>query len=404
MSRTVFRDAHVPGFGSCDISVEERKIVSISHRETSVGGRPPASSTRLVDHEVDLGGRLVLPSLVEPHAHLDKAYLSDTTDNASGDLLGAIRALEAHRGSITVEDIADRAERAARRMASFGVSRIRTHVDTTLAGGLEPLSGVAEARRRCADVVDIEIAALVDWPLTGREGTSRMSLARDALAAGADVIGGCPHLDDDPVGAVHRLVDLALEYSVPLDLHADENLRPGSDDLGTLARRILDDGLKLTANASHCVSLSVKDHAVQRKIADDVAAAGVTVTVLPQTNLFLQARGADSAAPRGIAPVGLLRSAGVVVGAGGDNLQDPFNPLGTGDPLETAALCVWAAHVPVDAAFDLVSIDASACTGASVALEVGAPADFVAFRATSVRSAIAERPADRLVIRRGVVI
>lgn len=401
MSPTVFRDGHVAGIGVCDISVEGGRVLSVS--PVAPHGRH-APSTSGHEDIIDLAGRLVLPSLVEPHAHLDKAYLSDRISDTSGDLLGAIRALESHRESITVEDIASRAERAARRMASFGVGRIRTHVDTTLTGGLVPLLGVAEARRRCADVVDIEIAALLDWPLTGSEGSSRVYLARDAIAAGADVIGGCPHLDDDPIGAVHRLVDLALEMSVPLDLHADENLRPDSDDLGTLARRILDDGLTLRANASHCVSLSVKEHAVQRQIAEEVAAAGVTVTVLPQTNLFLQARDTTSATPRGVAPVELLRTAGVVVGAGGDNLQDPFNPLGTGDPLETAALCVWAAHVPVDSALDLVSVDASRCTGVSRGLRVGESADFVALRTTSVRSAIADRPADRLVIRRGVVI
>lgn len=400
MNDTILRDALLPDLGPCDISVERGRVAAISPHGTSSDEVSVSPTTTVVD----LDGRLVLASLVEAHAHLDKAYLSDRIDNVSGDLLGAIRALDTHRESITQEDIADRAERAARRMASFGVGKIRTHVDTTLAGGLAPLLGVAEARRRCADIIDIEIAVLLDWPLTGRQGSDRVSLARDAIAVGADVIGGCPHLDDDPVGAVHRLVDLALEFSVPLDLHADENLRPESNDLGTLARRILDDNLSIRANASHCVSLSAKDLSVQRRIADDVAAAGITVTVLPQTNLFLQARGIGTSTPRGVAPIGLLRSAGVVVGAGGDNLQDPFNPLGTGDPLETAALCVWAAHVSVDEALGMVSHDAAACTGSTVGVRVGTPADFVAVRATSVRSAIAERPADRLVIRRGVVI
>lgn len=402
MTRTVLRGGIVPGSGPCDIVIEMGTIVSIV--PTTADGTTSEPTEQGADHEVDLDGRLVLPGLVEPHAHLDKAYLSDAIDNETGDLIGAIRALESHRRSITVEDIATRAERAVRRMASFGVTRIRTHVDTTLAGGLAPLLGVVEARRRCADLVDIEIAALLDWPLTGREASARESLAREAIAAGADVIGGCPHLDDDPVAAVHRLVDIALDLAVPLDLHADENLRPDSDDLGVLARRILDDGLRLTANASHCVSLSAKEPSVQRRIADDVAAAGVTVTVLPQTNLFLQGRGLDSSSPRAIAPVEVLRTAGVVVGAGGDNLQDPFNPLGTGDPLETAALCVWAAHVPVDDAIDLVTVGASICTGRSHAIRVGESADLVALRTTSVRTAIAERSTDRLVIRRGVVI
>lgn len=400
MTAAVFRNASVPGRGLCDISVRDGRLVSVEPLGTRDAAVHAESSTKVVD----LDGRLVVPRFVEPHAHLDKAYLSEIIDNPSGDLTGAIEALERSRSSLTVDDIADRAERAARRMASFGVGKIRTHVDTTLDGGLVPLLGVIEARRRCADLVDIEIAALLGWHLTGRESADVLALARDALQAGADVIGGCPHLDDDPVGAVDALVDLALESNVSLDVHADENLRPDSNDLGRLARRILADGLSLKANASHCVSLSVKDQAEQTRIADEVAAAGVTVTVLPQTNLFLQSHGISVAPPRAIAPVALLRAAGVTVCAGGDNLQDPFNPLGNADPLETAALCVWAAHVRPEVALALVTNEAAHCVAARRSLDLGEVADFVAIRATSVREAIAERTSDRLIVRRGDVV
>ena len=45
-----------------------------------------------------------------------------------------------------------------------------------------------------------------------------------------------------------------------------------------------------------------------------------------------------------------LLEAGVVVAAGADNLQDPFNPIGRGCPFETAALMVLTAHLrPADA-------------------------------------------------------
>lgn len=394
---TRFANALVPGLGMCNITVVDGSISAIESATSPVVPDP--------EHAVvDLEGRLVVPGFVEPHAHLDKAYLSTRIDNDTGDLAGAIEAMERHRHTVTIDDIADRAERAARRMAAFGVTRIRTHVDTTLDGGLDPLMGLLEARSRCADVVDIEIAALMGWNLTGLGSRDVLALARDALAAGADVIGGCPHLDDDPTGAVDVLVNLALEHSVPLDLHADENLRVESDDLGALARRILRDGLSLRANASHCVSLSVKDPAVQRRIAEDVASAGVTVVVLPQTNLFLQSRQTTTSPPRGIAPVSILKAAGVTVGAGGDNLQDPFNPLGCGDPLENAALCVWAAHSSLNDALDLVSAEAAVCTGTTSVMSVGNRANFVALHATSVREALAERPADRVVVRAGVVV
>lgn len=393
VNRTVLTNATLTGLGAVSIVVNGGIIAEIASAEQIVIDPD--------DEVIDLHGRLVLPALVEPHAHLDKAFLSDRIDNPTGDLIGAISAMEANRSTINGADVADRAERAARLMAACGVTKIRSHVDTTLATGLEGVLGLIEAKRRCADVVDIEIAVLLDWPLTGLKGRDRFALARDALDAGADVIGGCPHLDQDPVGAVHALVDFALEHSVPLDLHADENLRPDSNDLGTLARRILDDGLTIRANASHCVSLCAKPISEQRRIAAEVAAAGVSVTSLPQTNLYLQARDLSTGPARGVAPLDILRDAGVVIAAGGDNLQDPFNPIGSGDPLETAALCVWVAHQNVQDAFDLVSRGSALSTGGMESMRVGTRADLFAIAATSVREAIAFRTPDRLVMRAG---
>src|SRR5690242_18988358 len=63
---------------------------------------------------IDLGGRLVVPAFVEPHAHLDKAFLSERILNPTGDLMGAIMAMRANRHLITLEDTIERAERAVR--------------------------------------------------------------------------------------------------------------------------------------------------------------------------------------------------------------------------------------------------------------------------------------------------
>ena len=102
--------------------------------------------------------------------------------------------------------------------------------------------------------------------------------------------------------------------------------------------------------ASHCVSLGMKPPDRQRAIAEAVAAAGIAVVALPATNLFLQGRDHQQAMPRGLTAVRGAAAAGVVVAAGADNLQDPFNPLGRGCPFETAGLMVWTAHLtPADA-------------------------------------------------------
>ena len=89
-----------------------------------------------------------------------------------------------------------------------------------------------------------------------------------------------------------------------------------------------------------------------------------------------------------------LRDAGVNVAAGADNLQDPFNPVGRGDPLETAGLMIMTTHVLPDDALHMV-------TGAArTAMGLAPRDDVVAIpRRAPCREAIAFGPADRVVVR-----
>jgi cytosine deaminase len=121
--------------------------------------------------------------------------------------------------------------------------------------------------------------------------------------------------------------------------------------------------------------------------------------------LFLQGRDHPTGTPRGLTAVHALLDAGVLVAAGGDNVQDPFNLVGRSDPLETAALMVMAGHVLPDDAYEMVSNSARRVLGlAPIRFEVGDPADFVAIDAPSIRAAIADAPADRAVFRAGRLV
>jgi cytosine deaminase len=241
--------------------------------------------------------------------------------------------------------------------------------------------------------------------LSGHGAPDRLALARDAIQAGIDVVGGCPHLDDEPRAAVETLLQMALDSGLPLDLHADENLRGDSCDLEHLADTMIANRVSHHVVASHCVSLSVRPEHEMRRIAEKVAEAGIIVVALPHTNLFLQGRESATLTPRAITPVKILRECGVVVAAGADNLQDPFNPLGRADPLETAGLMLMASHQSVDHAIAMVTTDAhEAISNAAKQVVVEARADFVALAATNVREAIAMGPPDRTVVYGGVVI
>jgi cytosine deaminase len=366
---------------------------------------PTNNSPVVCDQNVNLNGYVLSSSFVEPHAHLDKAFLADRISNPSGDLMGAIRGLEAVRTTITHKDLVERATRAVHLMSKNGVTSIRTHADTTISGGLSSIHALLEVKKNCAHFMDIQVAMLLEWPVTGLAGKEHQALARDAISAGIDVVGGCPHLDPDPRGAVDFLLNLAVESGLPLDLHADENMRPDSSDLEHLADMVLRANLSHQINASHCVALSSRSEADIDRIAAKVSEAGITVTALPQTNLFLQERGVSTKPARAITPIHRLHRAGVCVAGGADNLQDPFNLIGRADPLEIASLLMISAHVTADIAMQMISTDAHQAVHASRRdLTAGQSANFVALPATNLRESIAMGPPDRIVVYGGVVI
>lgn len=392
----LFTEAQLADGSVVDVAVTESLISWIGP-----SGHCPISTSKIFS----LLGHVVTNSFVEPHAHLDKAFLADRITNPSGDLMGAIRGLEAVRSTITHNDIVERAMRAVHLMSQNGVTSIRTHADTTISGGLSSVRALLEVKNKCSDFMDVQVAMLLEWPVTGVAGKEHQALARDAISAGIDVVGGCPHLDPDPQGAVEFLLNLAVEAGLPLDLHADENMRSDSSDLEHLADIAIRDNLSHQMNASHCVALSTKSEADIDRIAAKVSAAGITVTALPQTNLFLQERGISTNPARAITPIHRLQRAGVIVAAGADNLQDPFNLVGRGDPLEIASLLMVSAHVAAATAIQMVSSHAHHVVhGVASCLSVGEPATFVATLAANLRESIAMGPPDRIVVHGGVVL
>jgi len=400
MSTLILRHATV-GDTVVDVAITDGAITDVGHDLVAA-----ADAADAVD-VIDLTGHVLAPAAVEPHTHLDKAFLANVVPNPSGDLGGAIAAMREAYERFDVTDTARRAVAAITMFARNGATIIRTHVDVTEAGGLEPLRAVLEARDACRAVADVEIVALCGFPVLGPLGVDQRALLGEAMDMGADLVGGCPHLEQEATehgrrAVTEMLVGIAAERGVGLDLHTDETLDPEMLCVLDLVDAVAN-GFSGPVTASHCVSLSVQEHRRQREIADAVAGAGIGIVALPQTNLYLQGRATSQLVPRAITPIAILLQAGVAVAAGQDNVQDPFNPIGRADPLETASLLVAAAHVSPDVAYELVSDGGRQVLGRGrVAIEPGSPADLVAFRASSMREAIAMAPGDRRVFRHGI--
>ena len=401
MTSTLLQRART--FHTDETGVVTYSDVDVHVRDGCIAAVAPAGTTEFVsDAAEDLDGRLLLPAAVEPHAHLDKAFLAERIANPSGDLLGAISAMQSNRHLLSVDETVVRAERAARMMAANGFHAVRTHADTTVEHGMRSIEALVDVKRRVADVIDVEIVALCGGSVVGPAGADQRALLRDAMASGADLVGGVPHLEEAGTRpATEFLLQVATDVGAGVDLHTDETTDPSVLGLVDLAEMVAA-GFDRPVTASHCVSLGMQDSTRQAEIAAQVAEVGISVIALPHTNLFLQGRGA-APMPRGLTAVAALRSAGAVVAAGADNLQDPFNPVGRACPFETAGLMMMTAHLLPHEAWHAVSTAAAAATGAAaVAIGVGSPAHLVAVRAETVRETIAFGSSDRIVWRHGV--
>lgn len=395
---TVLANATLADGRSVDVHIADGVITAV----TAAGSQVP---TGAVLHRLE--GRLLLPAMTEPHAHLDKALVASTTPNETGDLYGAMVAMEEaiDSGWFTFDGLVSRASTALEMLIGSGVTLVRTHVNVGKGIGASYVEAIVAARAAYRGLIEVEIVALTHTPLSGAAGAGNRAALVQALTAGAEVVGACPHLDLDPLGCLEVVFDAATEAGVPLDLHTDETLDHDTLTLRDMARVVQQRGFAGRVAASHCVSLAMQPLKVQRSVAAEVAAARIAVIPQPQTNLYLQGRGLTNAVPRGLAPIDVLREAGVLVAAGGDNVQDPFNPIGRCDPLETAALLVLAGHQRPDVAYRMVSNDAREALGRKrVEMRVGDTADLVAMPVASEREAIASAHRDRMVFKSGRLV
>ncbi|MEJ6550456.1 amidohydrolase family protein [Corynebacterium sp. USCH3] len=356
---------------------------------------------------LDLRGYSVLPATADPHAHLDKSRSWDLVNPPVGDLPGAVDAWSSASARFSQDDILTRARGTALSMLAAGTTAVRSHVDVypdaAPGTGADPFRGIRAVhrlRRELEGMMTLQIVALIPASTPDALITD---LVAGALEAGADLVGGAPHLAADPLAQTDALVDAAEAHAVGCDLHIDEFTDlTRAQTIHRYAERVTGWPGSLDRAAGHCCRLSGMTAAELDTTAVELRAAHMPVIALPATNLYLQA--SDS---RGIAPLSILRRNGVRVAAGGDNIADPFNPTGRADALETAALLVTAAHQTPDQALDLVTSHARAVMGLPPGGPTpGARAELLCVRTagTSAASLIAAAPSDRVVISAGRLV
>lgn len=348
---------------------------------------------------VDATGWMLLPPLADVHAHLDKAFTWSAMGEPEGSLEDAVACWQEHGAALSGEQMYANARRQVVAALRAGVTAIRSHANYH--DGPDPLRGI-----RALVALRDEFAGLVDIQVVAMHASDRSdALVREGIALGVDLIGGAPHLAPDPRGELDRTIDLAEEAGLGVDIHTDETLNPDALGILDLARRTRDWPADRIRSAGHCVSLAMQPADRLAVILDAVAQAQVSIVTNPLTNLYLQGWQHPVAMPRGIPPLAAIRSAGIALAAGGDNVQDPFNPLGNADMVDVAAALVLAGHLRPRDAWHVASTGGREVMGLPPARAVaGDAADAVLVRASSAAEVIAERAVDRVVLRAGRVV
>ena len=371
----VLRNALIAGHpGLVDIAIRDGLIAEIGSRITC----------EAVEVE-DLEGAFAFPGFVDSHIHLDKACIMERCSICAGTLEEAVRETAKAKAGFSEDDVYKRASALVEKAIMHGTNRMRTFVEIDPRAGMRSFEAIKRVREDYAFAIDIQICAFAQEGLTQEPETEAM--LDDALGSGADLIGGCPYTDTDPTEHVRRIFALARKHDVDVDFHLDFSLDPARTDLPAVIEATRINGYAGRVTIGHVTNLSALDPSALCTIGKKIAEAGIALTVLPATDLFLMGRQYGSNVPRGIAPANALAALGVKTAIATNNVLNPFTPFGDASLARMANLYANVMQLSRDAdielVFDMVGAQAAAVTGYRHDLAVGQPADIVTLDAAN---------------------
>ena len=364
-----------------DIGIEDGRIKAIEAGLAAEG------------ETLDLGGRLLSPGFVETHIHLDKACIMDRCRSEKGDLAEAIDEVTKSKKEFSEEDVAARASRVLEKCVSHGTTHMRTHLEVDPGIGMRGFDGVFPLIEKWRWAIDIEICVFPQEGLLNNPGTDELMV--EALQRGASVIGAAPYTDSNPHGQIDRVFELAREFDVDIDMHLDfgEDTEQLDVDYVCDLTEVFDYGGRVTVG--HVTKLSTARPAHFKATAKRMTDAGVAVTVLPSTDLFLMGRNDEKSIKRGVTAAHKLLKDGVNCSLSTNNVLNPFTPFGDCSLLRMANLyaniCQVGARAEVRDCFDMItSRSAGILRLEEYGIKIGVPADLVVIDTDQPETAVAE--------------
>lgn len=362
---------------------------------------------------IDADGRVTIPGLLEPHIHLDKAFLERRMPNHAGTLQEAIRITGILKQQQVHADVLARSRLVLDMAVRNGTVALRCHPDVDPIQGLIGVETLLELRPEYADLLDLQIVAFPQEGILKSPGT--IDLMEESLRIGSDVVGGCPYNEkdwEDTKAHIDTVFSLAQRFNKPIDMHADfaDDVSDNRFTAATyIAQKTIATGYQGRVSLGHMTSLASLAPADAAPVLDLLHRANIHIVTLPATDTYLGGRRESHNPRRALTPVRALRAAGVNVTYSSNNIQNAFTPFGAADPLQMG---LFLAHIAqLGSPDDQAAVLQMATTGAADAMgiseqygiEVGKQADLVILNTQRYLDALLETPIRSWVIKKGRV-
>jgi cytosine/creatinine deaminase len=374
--------------GVTDVLVRDGVIAAL-------GPALPAASGAEV---IDATGCLMLPGLVDAHAHLDKTlWGTPWHPHQAGPLLWD--KIDNERKVLAQLGLspAVQSARILRHMLAHGTTACRTHVDIGPDIGLAHFHGVLAMREAHRAWMDLQIVAFPQTGVMVKPGT--LDLLEQAVREGAEVLGGLDPMgiDHDPKGQLDGLFAIAGRHGCELDIHLHDPGALGAATFEMIAERTKALGLKGKVAVSHAFCLGQVDPPRLEQL----------IALLLDNDIAIMSHAPSG--PTLFPPLRLLAERGVRLFTGSDGVRDTWSPLNNGDMLERAYLIAYRSGFRDDPGIEL-ALRMATTGGAQVmglegyGLDVGCTADLLLVEAETAAEAVCFHPARQWVVKRGQVV
>lgn len=385
----LIKNVRPAGGTTVDVLVQGGKIARVA------SGLAPSSPAATV---VNGGDRLLLPGLVDAHAHLDKNLLGLAWYPRKPGLTLQEKMAEERDARVALGvNYVEQTSKQLRISIANGSSHIRSGVDVDTTGKLRAFEGMMQAKADFKDAISLQIVAYPQSGLLSRPGT--IELVEEALKQGADVVGGLDPclIERDPVAHLNAVFGLAEKYDVDVDFHLHEMGELGAYSLELIAERVKAIGWEGRVIVGHTFCLGDLPEAYVDRLIGLLLEAKIAIVS--------NGPGGGQASP----PVKKLKQAGVVVACGVDGVRDTWAPMNMPDMLMRTYVVAYRNGLSDDEGLQL-ALDVSTYGGAAAlrlpdyGITPGCNADFFLVDGEVPQQVVIERPARWLVVKGGRIV